>query len=360
MPHRLFGPLRSLLFRLDPEQAHDTALRLSAMPGASALIRLIAGRPVQDPVTLMGLDFPNRIGLAAGLDKNGRHIDALADLGFGFLEVGTVTPQPQPGNPKPRMFRLPDQRAIINRFGFNNDGLETFLENVKTAQYRGVLGLNIGKNASTPDDQAIGDYILGLRACYPHASYIAVNVSSPNTSNLRALQHDKALSAMLLALSQERADLKNTGASHVPIVLKIAPDLTADQIDEIAGRLVEHGFDGVIATNTTISRKGLEHAVHGQETGGLSGAPLQVQSTAVIAQLRTTLPDGFPIIGVGGIQHEQDAREKLQAGADLMQLYSGLIYEGPALVQRCANVAKAYFNAQRETLPSGSQLGDKP
>lgn len=345
----LYTPFRAAMFALPAETAHDLTLRLSAMPGAARLIRLTAGAPVDDPVTLMGLRFANRVGLAAGLDKNAAHLDALAAAGFGFLEAGTVTPLPQPGNPKPRMFRLPARQAIINRFGFNNDGLDTFARNVQQTRYNGVLGLNIGKNAVTPNDKAIDDYRAGLRRCHALASYITVNVSSPNTSNLRALQHDKALGDMLAALVDERAACRSGNGRHVPILLKIAPDLTPDQIEQIAGQLVEHGFDGVIATNTTIARAAVEGAAHAGEAGGLSGAPLQDASTRVIAALRACLPDGFPIIGVGGILSAGDALAKLRAGANLLQVYSGLVYRGPALVRECALAAARHFAAPGTT-----------
>ena len=334
------------MFQLQPEAAHDLTLRLSALPGAAGIIRAIAGAPVDDPVTLMGLRFANRVGLAAGLDKNARYIDALAASGFGFLEVGTVTPKPQPGNAKPRMFRLAQQRAVINRFGFNNDGLDEFLRNVGRRRFAGVLGLNIGKNAVTPNDRAIEDYRLGLRRCHPVASYITVNISSPNTSDLRALQHDQALSDMLDALTAERAACESDGQRHVPLLLKIAPDLSHDQIQQIAGQVVAHGFDGVIATNTTIDKSQVAASPHAGEAGGLSGGPLLQRSNEVIAGLRACLPPGFPIIGVGGIMSAADALQKFEAGANLVQIYTGLVYQGPALVGQCAAAAKRYF-AQR-------------
>lgn len=338
-----YAPLRAALFKLDPEKAHDLAFRLSTLPGANALMKSLCGETVEDPVHLMGLTFRNRVGLAAGLDKNGRHIDLLSLAGFGFVEVGTATPKPQPGNPKPRMFRLADQLAIINRFGFNNEGIDAYLGNISRAQYDGIIGLNIGRNAATPNENATDDYLIGLRRCHPIASYITVNISSPNTSNLRALQHDKALSAMLAALVQERGRLQQSGDRHVPLLLKIAPDLTDDQIDEIAGQLVRHQLDGVIATNTTISRDGLGSSPYREQAGGLSGAPLRDRSTAVVQRLRGTLPEQFPIIGVGGIQNAQDAIEKFDAGADLVQIYTGLIYQGPRLVGECARAARQHF-----------------
>ncbi|MGH1360129.1 MAG: quinone-dependent dihydroorotate dehydrogenase [Burkholderiaceae bacterium] len=349
----LYAPLKSLLFKLDPETSHDLTLKACRLPGAAALIRLAAGPRIDDPVSILGLNFTNRVGLAAGLDKNARYLDALSQAGFGFLEAGTVTPKAQPGNAKPRMFRLPEQHAVINRFGFNNLGLDDFTRNVRDAHFQGVLGLNIGKNATTPIEQATQDYLTGLERCFPLASYITVNISSPNTSDLRALQHDQALTDMLSSLADARLQLAQQHGRQVPMLIKIAPDLSTDQIDQIAGQLVSHQMDGVIATNTTISRQGVEQAAHSGEGGGLSGAPLLARSNEVIARLRKVLPAGFPIIGVGGIRHERDALEKLEAGADLLQLYTGLVYEGPALVGRCARVAQDFF-ARRRQNPVGT------
>ena len=280
----------------------------------------------------MGITFPNAVGLAAGLDKNGTYIDPLAALGFGFIEVGTVTPRPQPGNPKPRLFRVPEAQGIINRFGFNNDGVDALVENVKKAQYRGILGINIGKNFDTPIENAINDYLICLRKVYAHASYITVNISSPNTKNLRQLQDAAALNSLLETLKREQATLAEAGGKYVPIALKIAPDLTPEQVAEIADSLLKHRMDAVIATNTTLSREGVENLPNGQETGGLSGAPVREKSTTVIHQLSQILKNEIPIIGVGGIVSGADAGEKMVAGASLVQLYSGLIYGGPKLV----------------------------
>jgi dihydroorotate dehydrogenase len=291
-------------------------------------------------VTLAGLEFPNRIGLAAGLDKNGRCIDGLGDMGFGFIEVGTVTPEAQPGNPKPRMFRLPQAQALINRLGFNNEGLDAFVANVQRARrFRaagGVLGLNIGKNAATPIERAVDDYLLGLEGVYPHADYVTVNVSSPNTKNLRALQSDEALDALLAALGARRAKLQERHERRVPIFLKIAPDLEEAQIDLIAATLERHGIDGVIATNTTIARDAVRGLPHAEEAGGLSGAPVFEASNRVIRRLRSRLGKRYPIIGVGGVMSTADALAKREAGADLVQIYTGLIYRGPALVREAA------------------------
>lgn len=295
---------------------------------------------MKDPVTVAGLTFPNRIGLAAGLDKNGRCIDGLGAMGFGFIEVGTVTPKGQPGNDKPRMFRLPEKQALINRLGFNNEGLDSFIANVRRSwsfrQAGGLLGLNIGKNAATPIERAVDDYLIGLEGVYPHADYITVNISSPNTKNLRQLQSDDALDALLGPLQARRLALQASSGRTVPLFVKIAPDLDEEQVTVIAASLQRHGIDGVIATNTTISRDAVQGLQHAQETGGLSGAPVFEASNRVIRLLRAALGKDYPIIGVGGVLSGEDARAKLQAGADLVQVYTGLIYRGPALIPECA------------------------
>ena len=325
---------------MDPEQAHDLTLNTLARLQNTPAQCLWAQTRVEDPVTVAGLKFPNRVGLAAGLDKNGRCIDALGAMGFGFIEVGTVTPKAQPGNPKPRMFRLPEHRALINRLGFNNEGLDAFLANVqRSRRFRasgGLVGLNIGKNAATPIENATQDYLLGLNGVYAHADYITVNISSPNTKNLRSLQSDEALDGLLGALKDRHAQLQAQSGRHVPMFLKIAPDLDDSQIAVIAATLVKHQVDGVIATNTTLSREAVQGHAHAAEAGGLSGAPVLASSNRVIRQLRAALPTGFPIIGVGGVMSGADARSKLDAGADLVQLYTGFIYEGPGLVTACA------------------------
>jgi dihydroorotate dehydrogenase len=331
---------RPFLFGLAPEQAHELTLDAIARLQNTPLQCLWAQARVSDPVTIAGLKFPNRIGLAAGLDKNGRCIDGLGAMGFGFIEVGTVTPKGQPGNPKPRMFRLPQADALINRLGFNNLGLDAFLANVRRARsFRaagGVLGLNIGKNAATPIENATDDYLAGLAGVYPHADYVTVNISSPNTSNLRALQSDEALDALLGALVARRAELARLHGRQVPMFLKIAPDLDEAQVQVIAATLTRHGIDGVIATNTTVSRDAVKGLPHAEETGGLSGRPVLAASNAVIRQLRAALGPGFPIIGVGGVLGAEDARSKIAAGADLVQIYTGLIYKGPPLVRDAA------------------------
>ncbi len=335
---------RPFLFNMDPEAAHDFTLDQLARTQNTWLDRAYRQRFVADPVTLAGLRFPNRVGLAAGLDKNARCIDGLAAMGFGFIEVGTVTPLAQPGNAKPRMFRLPQAQALINRFGFNNEGLQAFVANVQRSRMRQqpeatrpLLGLNIGKNAATPIEEATRDYLLGLDGVYPFADYVTVNISSPNTKNLRALQSDEALDALLGALSERREALAQQHGRRVPMFLKIAPDLDEVQIALIAATLRRHGMDGVIATNTTLAREAVQGLPHAQEAGGLSGAPVRVASNAVIRQLRQALGRDYPIIGVGGILSAADARAKIEAGADVVQIYTGLVYRGPALVTEVAS-----------------------
>ncbi len=334
-----YSLLRPWLFCIDPEKAHD--LTLSNMDRAQrwGLLGRLVHKPLRDPQMLCGIEFPNPIGLAAGLDKDGKHIDALATLGFGFLEIGTVTPRPQPGNPKPRMFRLPEAKAIINRMGFNNDGVDACVARVRRSQFwqsGGVLGLNIGKNASTPIEEASSDYILAMESVYEIATYITVNISSPNTKNLRALQGEEMLRKLLGSLDQARKRLCDRYGIRKPVFLKIAPDLDRNDINLIADLLLEFGMDAVIATNTTISRDAVQGMEHGAETGGLSGAPVREASNVVIKALKTRLGNQLPIIGVGGILSGADAREKIMAGASLVQVYSGLIYRGPDLVNECA------------------------
>jgi dihydroorotate dehydrogenase len=339
-----YGLARAFLFGLDAERAHDLTIESLAALQATPARCLWAQARVGDAVTLAGLRFPNRVGMAAGLDKNGRCIDALGAMGFGFVEVGTVTPKPQPGNPKPRMFRLPDAHALINRLGFNNDGLDAFITNVqRSRRFRasgGVLGLNIGKNAGTPIERATDDYLLGLAGVYPHADYVTINISSPNTQNLRALQGDAALDALLGALRQRRDELQAQHGRRVPMFVKIAPDLDETQVQLIAQALLRHGVDGVIATNTTIARDAVKGLPHAEETGGLSGAPVLEASNRVIRWLRAALGPSVPIIGVGGVLGGDDAVAKIAAGANLVQLYTGLIYRGPALVRECAQALR--------------------
>jgi dihydroorotate dehydrogenase len=331
---------RPFLFGLDPEAAHDLALASIARLQNTPAQCLWAQPRVEDPVTVAGLKFPNRLGLAAGLDKNGRCIDGLGAMGFGFIEVGTVTPKGQPGNDKPRMFRLPAKTALINRLGFNNEGLDAFLANVQRARtFRaagGIVGLNIGKNAVTPIQFAVDDYLIGLAGVYPHADYVTVNISSPNTKNLRELQSDEALDALLSTLREKQQALAKEHGRRVPMFVKIAPDLDTDQVRVVASTLKKNGIEGVIATNTTVSRDAVLGQKHAGETGGLSGTPVLEPSNRVIRLLRAELGPGYPIIGVGGVTDAASARSKVEAGADLVQIYTGLIYRGPELVKEAA------------------------
>lgn len=335
LPYCLVKPF---VFALDPESAHELAI--AGMRTMGCL--LPGGRTLADtPTRVMGIDFPNRIGLAAGLDKNGEAIDALAAWGFGHLEVGTVTPRPQPGNPKPRMFRLPQAEGIINRMGFNNHGIDALIANVKAAKYRGILGINIGKNADTPIERAADDYLIGLEKAWPHASYVTVNISSPNTKNLRALQGEAELDALLGALKARQAELAQQHGRHVPVALKIAPDLDDAQITDIADALKRHRIDGVIATNTTLDRAKVRGLPHADEAGGLSGAPLFETSTEVVRKLAAALAGEVPIIAAGGVVDGAKAKAKLDAGAQLVQIYSGLIYRGPGLVKDCVAATRS-------------------
>lgn len=333
----LYRLVRPLLFALEAETAHHVTLR------AMQVLRCVGLPPAAPPAPaacarrVFGLDFPNPVGLAAGLDKDGEYIDALARLGFGFLEIGTVTPRPQPGNPRPRLFRLPPARALINRLGFNSGGVDRLVENVKRARYRGVLGINIGKNAATPLDRAADDYLACLRKVYPLASYVTINISSPNTRDLRRLQDDAALDDLLRRVKTEQARLADAHGRLVPLAVKIAPDLDAAQIEAVAALLRRHRVEAAIATNTTVSRDGVEGLRHAGEAGGLSGAPLTQRATEVLRALAAALQSEVPLIGVGGIMDAQSAREKIAAGASLVQLYSGLIYRGPALVRECVD-----------------------
>ena len=345
MPLIPYALTRPFLFGLDPERAHELTLESIAALQNTPAQCLWSQTRVEAPVTVAGLRFPNRIGLAAGLDKNGRCIDGLGAMGFGFIEVGTVTPLGQPGNPKPRMFRIPEREALINRLGFNNEGLASFLANVQRARsFRargGLLGLNIGKNAATPIERAADDYLTCLDGVYPHADYVTVNISSPNTKNLRALQSDEALDGLLGALNERRESLAARHARRVPMFLKIAPDLDDTQIGVIAATLRKHAIDGVVATNTTLAREAVQGLQHAGETGGLSGRPVFEASNRVIRALRSALGAGYPIIGVGGVLSGADAAAKLAAGADLVQIYTGLIYRGPALVSEASRATAA-------------------
>jgi len=362
LPYALARPF---LFNMDPEAAHELTLHALASAQGTPLQLAYGSARVNDPITLAGLTFPNRVGLAAGLDKNAHCIDGLGAMGFGFVEVGTVTPLGQPGNPKPRMFRLPKAHALINRLGFNNDGLSAFIANVKRSNlYQQrlkasagraapmLLGLNIGKNAATPIERATDDYITCLDGVYPYADYITVNISSPNTKNLRELQSDAALDELLGTIAARRETLAAQHGKRAPIFIKIAPDLDDVQVAVIANVLKRYGVDstgranqnwGVVATNTTLSRDAVKGLAHAEEAGGLSGAPVLAMSNRVISQLRTALGKDFPIIGVGGVMSAEDAVSKIKAGADAVQIYTGLIYKGPALVKQAANMIKKTF-----------------
>ncbi|HSU43019.1 MAG TPA: quinone-dependent dihydroorotate dehydrogenase [Casimicrobiaceae bacterium] len=331
----LYPLFRPLLFAADPELAHDLVLRALDAAARAGLAPRAAAAPAATPVTVMGIRFPNRVGLAAGLDKNAAHLRGLATLGFGFLEAGTVTPRPQPGNPRPRMFRLPAAQAIVNRLGFNNEGVAHFVANVARSGYRGILGVNIGKNSDTPNERAADDYIACLRAVHAVASYVTINVSSPNTRGLRDLQAEQALDALLLRIVKERDEIAQRQGRRVPLVVKIAPDLAEDGVAAAARLLIRHRIDGVIATNTTLARDGVEGLAHAGEAGGLSGAPLRARAMATLRTLVSTLDGALPIIGVGGILSGDEACERTAAGAALVQLYTGLIYRGPRLVGDC-------------------------
>ncbi len=339
----LYPLARAALFALDAETAHRLTLDNLKRASTLGLTRWVKPSIPDDPVRAMGLSFRNPVGLAAGLDKDGAYIDALADLGFGFIEVGTVTPRPQPGNPRPRMFRLPQAEALINRMGFNNAGLDAFVANVQASSFRrrgGVLGLNIGKNADTPIERAIDDYRIGLAGVYPHADYVTINVSSPNTKHLRELQGGDRFHALLAMLKANQGELADRHGRYVPLAVKIAPDLDAAQVDAIADGLLRHRIDAVIATNTTVSRDAVAGLAHADEAGGLSGAPVAAMSDRVVAALAARLAGAIPIIGVGGILRGEDARAKRDAGASLVQLYTGLIYRGPGLVAECAQALR--------------------
>ena len=328
----LYSLARPFLFGMDPEAAHALALASLKLIERTGMASILADTGPARSVRLMGLEFPNALGLAAGLDKNGEYIDALAAMGFGFIEIGTVTPRPQPGNPKPRMFRLPEAQALINRLGFNNQGVERLLANVARARYRGVLGINIGKNFDTPIERAADDYEFCLAKVYAHASYVAVNVSSPNTKDLRRLQGADELGALAGKLKTEQMRLADAHGRYVPLVLKIAPDLDDAQLGAISRCLLKHKLDGVIATNTTVARAAVKGLRHAEESGGLSGAPLGAASTEIIRKLARLLEGKLPIIGAGGVMSADDARAKLRAGASLVQIYTGFIYRGPELI----------------------------
>ncbi|MET1080973.1 MAG: quinone-dependent dihydroorotate dehydrogenase [Pseudomonas sp.] len=337
----MYNLARELLFKLSPETSHELSVEMIGAGGRLGLNRLLSKAPARHPVSVMGLQFPHPVGLAAGLDKNGDAIDGFAQLGFGFIEIGTVTPRPQPGNPKPRLFRLPEAEAIINRMGFNNRGVEHLVGRVKATRFKGVLGINIGKNVDTPVERAVEDYLICLDQVYAHAGYITVNVSSPNTPGLRSLQFGESLKRLLEALRQRQEDLAQVHGKRVPLAIKIAPDMSDEETREVARALVEAGMDAVIATNTTLGRDGVAHLPFGDEAGGLSGAPVRDKSTHIVTLLADELAGRLPIIAVGGITEGRHAAEKIAAGASLVQLYSGFIYKGPALIREAVEAIAA-------------------
>lgn len=336
----MYKLLRDLLFLLPAEQSHHIALNSLNWANKVGLTHLARSMPETQAIQVMGLTFPNCVGLAAGLDKNGEYIDGLASLGFGFIEIGTVTPRPQPGNPQPRLFRLPQAKAIINRMGFNNKGIDYLIEQVKQARYQGILGINIGKNVDTAVENAADDYLIGLRKAYPYAHYITVNISSPNTPGLRKLQYGDDLKRLLTTLKQEQQRLQQESQRFVPVAIKVAPDLTEAEIQDMARVFAEVGIDALIATNTTLDRSVVQGMRYAKEQGGLSGLPLTQQSTQVIQQFRAAMPTTIPIIGVGGILSGEDAQAKLKAGASLVQVYTGFIYQGPSLIRDCISATK--------------------
>jgi dihydroorotate dehydrogenase len=331
----LYTLARPLLFSLDPETSHHLTLRLSGLVGFAF------PKVPSCPVRALGLEFPNPVGLAAGLDKNAEHIDALAALGFGFIEVGTVTPRPQPGNPKPRLFRLPQAQALVNRFGFNNVGVDAFMQNVSRSRWRGILGINIGKNADTPAERAVDDYEICLEKVYSQASYVTLNISSPNTQGLRDLQQREQVETLLTRLSSKRERLANRHGKRIALLLKVSPDLEKEHVTAIAQAVRRHGIEGVIATNTSVSRAGVEGLPHAEEAGGLSGAPIRDRATGVLRMFADELRGEATLVGAGGILAASDTREKIAAGASLVQLYTGLIYRGPDLVSECVSAFRA-------------------
>ena len=337
----MYSHIRDLLFKLDAETSHEFSLDLIGAAERLQLINLCLPTIAANPVEVMGITFPNPVGLAAGLDKNGDYFNALGAMGFGFVEIGTITPKPQAGNPKPRLFRIPEAQAIINRMGFNNKGVDHLVAQVKRRRFKGVLGINIGKNATTPVENAADDYVMCMQKTYAHADYITVNVSSPNTQGLRDLQFGDSLNRLLETIKNEQRKLQAEHGRYVPVAVKIAPDMDSDAVAQVAQSLLAQGIDGVIATNTTIGREGVEDYKTSVETGGLSGLPVRDKSTRVIRALYAELGEKLPIIGVGGITDGASAAEKIKAGAKLVQIYSGFIYRGPALIRESAEAIAA-------------------
>jgi dihydroorotate dehydrogenase len=337
----MYNLARQLLFKFTPETSHELSIDLIGAGGRLGLNTLLGKAPASLPVRVMGLEFPNPVGLAAGLDKNGEAICGMSQLGFGFVEVGTVTPRPQPGNPKPRIFRLPEAEAIINRMGFNNHGVDALLERVDAARFKGILGINIGKNFDTPVERAQDDYLLCLDKVYHQASYVTVNVSSPNTPGLRSLQFGDSLKHLLSAIGQRREDLEVLHGKRVPLAIKIAPDMTDEEIALVADAVFQAGMDAIIATNTTLGREGVAGLANADEAGGLSGAPVREKSTHTVRVLAQALNGRLPIIAVGGITEGRHAAEKIEAGASLVQLYTGFIYKGPALIREAVDAIAA-------------------
>lgn len=340
----MYPVLRKLLFSLEPETAHDFSLECLGVAERLKLLSLFSPSVEDSPVELLGLTFPNAVGLSAGLDKNGDYFNALGQLGFGFVEIGTVTPEPQAGNPKPRMFRLAEHEAIINRMGFNNKGVDYLVDRVKNRRFDGILGINIGKNKVTAEEDALSDYEIAMEKVYPYADYITVNISSPNTPGLRNLQFGDNLDRLLEGLAIKQAQLSEQHGRRVPVLIKIAPDMNEEEVASISQTFLKHKVDGVIATNTTLDKSAVSDSPHAEEMGGLSGAPLTQQSTLIIQQLRAHLGSDMPIIGVGGIQQGSDAIEKLAAGANLVQVYSGFIYRGPALITDIRKAVAAHHS----------------
>lgn len=336
----LYQLMRTFMFQLDAEKAHYLGLKILKILGKSKLSSILYPKIAASPAEVMGLTFPNRVGLAAGLDKNGDYIDALAALGFGFIEIGTVTPRPQAGNPKPRLFRIPEAQAIINRMGFNNLGVDHLIEQVKAVQSKAIIGINIGKNFDTPVEKAVDDYVIGLNKAYSHADYVTINISSPNTPGLRTLQFGESLNELLGSLKEQQAKLQQRYDRYVPMAVKVAPDLESDEVMQLAQAFAEFEIDGVIATNTTMSRDGVDQYKNANEAGGLSGQPVFAKSTEIVRQFRQALPVNLPIIAAGGIMSGDDAVTKLDAGADLVQIYSGFIYRGPALIRDVISAMK--------------------